>query len=411
MAAVICAGALVMIAALKLGPLKFLAVSAVVAVALIVILVRVARSALRMSSTTLDAAALADRKAQLKGRLLTIMTVAVARRRPALWDYLVEDTLAMRDEFAPSKIERRRLSPSVIAFLGACAIALLMLPHIPLRQPTATAANDNGPPSQIHADINNLVIRPADPALKPNARVFADANTLHALRQKLAQAENAQHNGGPLSKLMNRARNFGDRFQDKLTGRDAAPPVDMRLTDNKPGGNASTPGNPGASSNNGGSNNSNQSNQQANSGGNTAGNNNALPPLNSLSQKEADQLAQNSAGMPGYQAQPGDQNAPGNSPNMGQSSDQGEGGGSSHGSGTDPGNLFGKPMAPPLGSDSFKIAINAQPSDESSTPGAPAYIPPRVRVPLNSTQYPDEPLARTAIPAGDQLTIKRVFER
>ncbi|MGH7917496.1 MAG: hypothetical protein ACREQE_08510, partial [Candidatus Binataceae bacterium] len=348
-------------------------------------------------------------KAQMKLILLTIMTIAAARRRPALWDYLVEDTLAMRAEFAPSKIERRRVAPSIIAFLGACAIALLMLPHLPLQRPTA-AANDSGPPSQVNTDINNLVIRPADPALEPNARVFADAKTLRALQQKLAQAEHAQRGGGPLSKLMNRARSFADRFQNKLTGRGAGPPVNMRLTDNKPSDNAPSPGNANDSSKKGGANNSSPSNQQANSG-NAAGQNNPLPPLDSLSQKDADQLAQNTPGMPGYQTRPGDQNEPGNSPNMGQSSDLGEGGGSSHGSGSDPGNLFGKPVAPPLGSDSFKIAIDAQPSDESSTPGAPAYIPPKVRVPLNSTQYPDEPLARTAIPSGDQLTIKRVFER
>jgi hypothetical protein len=65
----------------------------------------------------------------------------------------------------------------------------------------------------------------------------------------------------------------------------------------------------------------------------------------------------------------------------------------------------------PLGSDSFKIAIEAEPSDESSSHGSPTYVPPRIRVPLNSLQYPDEPLARTAVPDADQDTIKRVFER
>jgi hypothetical protein len=38
-------------------------------------------------------------------------------------------------------------------------------------------------------------------------------------------------------------------------------------------------------------------------------------------------------------------------------------------------------------------------------------VPPRIRVPLNSQQYPDQPLARAAVPAADQDTIKRVFER
>jgi hypothetical protein len=84
---------------------------------------------------------------------------------------------------------------------------------------------------------------------------------------------------------------------------------------------------------------------------------------------------------------------------------------SNHGGGSDPQHLFGSPSSPPLGSNNFKITIDAQPSDESSTPGAPAYIPPKVRVPLNSSQYPDEALARAAVPAADQMTIKRVFER
>jgi hypothetical protein len=64
-----------------------------------------------------------------------------------------------------------------------------------------------------------------------------------------------------------------------------------------------------------------------------------------------------------------------------------------------------------LGSDSFRITIDAQPSDESSAPGAPAYIPPKVRVPLNEKQSQDEPIVRASVPAADQLAVKRVFER
>jgi hypothetical protein len=408
-AGLVCAGALVMIAALKLGPLRFLAATVVVAIGLIVVLVRVARSALRMSSNTLHAARLADQKAQLKGRLLTVITMAAARRRPALWDYLVEDTLARRDEFTPSKIERRRIPPSIAAFLGACAIALLMLPHLPLQG--SAALRNNGQPSQVTADINNLVIRPADPALQPNARVFANAETLRELQQKLAAAERAQHGAnGAFSKFMDKARNFADAFQDKLTGRGNPPPLDMRLTDNRPQGASGAPSSSNGNSDNG-SNSSANSNQNSGSNGNGASRNGALPPLDNVSPNQADQLARNGAAMPGFQAQPGDQNSTGNPAQSASHTNEGAAGGSSHGSGSDPASLFGKPTAPPLGSDSFKIAIDAQPSDESSSPGAPAYIPPKIRVPLNSTQYPDEPLARTAVPASDQLTIKRVFER
>jgi len=55
--------------------------------------------------------------------------------------------------------------------------------------------------------------------------------------------------------------------------------------------------------------------------------------------------------------------------------------------------------------------VDARPIDESSSGGAPAYLPPKVRVPLSAQQFPDEPLARTAVPFDDRLTIKRVFER
>ena len=89
----------------------------------------------------------------------------------------------------------------------------------------------------------------------------------------------------------------------------------------------------------------------------------------------------------------------------------GEGQGSDHGAGSDPSSLFGQPSAGQLGSDNFKIAIDAVPSTEASGPGSPGYLPPKVRGPLNPSQYPDEPLARASIPEADQTTIKRVFER
>ena len=79
--------------------------------------------------------------------------------------------------------------------------------------------------------------------------------------------------------------------------------------------------------------------------------------------------------------------------------------------GGDPQSLFGLAAEQPLGTDNFRIAIAAEPSDESSGPGSPGYVPPKVHVPLNSSQYPDEPLARATVPVDDQMTIKRVFQR
>jgi hypothetical protein len=85
--------------------------------------------------------------------------------------------------------------------------------------------------------------------------------------------------------------------------------------------------------------------------------------------------------------------------------------GSNHSAGSDPGHLFGPASPQVLGSESFKLTVDAQPIDEASSGGAPAYLPPKVRVTLNSQQFPDEPLARTAVSPDDQLTVKRVFER
>jgi hypothetical protein len=124
----------------------------------------------------------------------------------------------------------------------------------------------------------------------------------------------------------------------------------------------------------------------------------------------ADQPAQNGLGVPGQPGNDTGQAAP-NDFGVPPAGGAGSGGGSSHGAGSDPEHLFGPLAAQPLGSDSFKITIDAQPSDESSSPGAPAYIPPKIRVPLNSQQRDDEPIARAAVPAADQMTIKRVFER
>jgi hypothetical protein len=125
-----------------------------------------------------------------------------------------------------------------------------------------------------------------------------------------------------------------------------------------------------------------------------------------LPAQQADELAKNGA------SQPGDSNQGANGANSpANPGDANSDGGASHGSGSDPASLFGPASAQPLGSDSFKIAIEAEPSDESSSRGSPTYVPPRIRVPLNSQQYPDQPLARAAVPAADQDTIKRVFER
>src|SRR6266852_877013 len=79
------------------------------------ILSRVGSVRLRLNSLALQhamfytlaivsAAAIADDRAELKGRLSTIVALANKPNPGTLWSYLVEDTLGYRDEFAPARI-------------------------------------------------------------------------------------------------------------------------------------------------------------------------------------------------------------------------------------------------------------------------------------------------------------------
>lgn len=86
-------------------------------------------------------------------------------------------------------------------------------------------------------------------------------------------------------------------------------------------------------------------------------------------------------------------------------------GGSDHGSGSDPRHLYGEAEQPPLGNDTFKIPVEAGPSEDGSSSTAPAAPPQRIKSALNESQAPDQPFERASIPATDRVTIKRVFER
>jgi hypothetical protein len=185
----------------------------------------------------------------------------------------------------------------------------------------------------------------------------------------------------------------------------------MRLTDSNPGQSSSPRSNeqnPGKRGDTNGGSGLASNSPPGGAGSSQPGAGQGQPPMTSIPPQQADELASKDA-----TAQPdsgSDQGSSGTD-NPTNTSDATADGGSSHGSGSDPASLLGPASAQPLGSDSFKIAIEAEPSDESSSRGSPTYVPPRIRVPLNSIQYPDEPLARAAVPAADQDTIKRVFER
>ena len=412
LALLVASGVLIFASALMLGPLSFLSIAVVIVLFTLAALLRETRAALRQHANPLKAATIADARGTLKGRLTTVMTLAQAPRLSPLWAYLVEDTYSLRNDFEPARIEPRFISRSIFALLAACLIAVLLVPYALVRRSGSQQTAARGQPGQITADIGNLEIRPADPALEPNAEIFADPETLRKLEDKLA-AQNQNNDKSGLGRWMNKARNVAGDLQDQLTGEKTGenPPLRLKLTDRNPSaehhGASNGHAQPGQGRDDSGKSMANSSG----SGGNPAGGTRqSQPPVTSLPGQRADQLAQNKGGLP---QTPGPDSAHSGQGDLQGLFDNGSGGGggSSHGSGSDPRNLFGQASSQPLGSDNFKITIEAQPSDESSTPGAPAYIPPRVRVPLNSNQYPDEPLARAAVPAADQMTIKRVFER
>jgi len=415
LAILIGAAAAIFVLAALLNPLAFLIVGAIVSVAALLLAMRAARAALRQGANPTRAALIADERADLKGRLATVMALAETPPRSALWPYLVEDTYGLRSRFEPAQIEprwvsRAILAPIVVGFaIVALTAALRFYAHLPSRGALA-------PPPDITADIGDLEVLPDDPAVKPNGRVVADAKTLRQLEAKIAQAKQ-----GRVSNWMDKARKLAGNLQDQVTGRNPLPLSTIHLKSSNPASpNALNPppqlaqahppgraGAPGVSHSNP---NAGAPGQSANSNG-AAGNPDRQPPVVALPGEQADQLAQNGAAapyQPGADKRGGGAGEPAAGTPLG--GDSG-GGGSSHGAGSDPAHLFGPPEAQELGSDSFKIAIDAVPSDEASSKGAPAYIPPKVRVPLSSQQFPDEPLARAAAPPEDQMTLKKVFER
>jgi hypothetical protein len=418
LALIIGGAALIVIAAAKLGPFGFLGVSTVVLLVAASGIFAAARRGWAARVDVASAAGLADRRAELKGRLTTVLALSESAKQAQLWPFLVEDTYAMRDDFEPRRIEPRLVSRSLGALLAALLLAVLALPDLnrggaAARQIASGGAAAGG---QITADLSQLQIQPADPALQPNAQIYADPETLRRLQQKLA-AEGSSHQRKGLGGLMDKARQFADAFQHQLAGRnpEASAPLNLRLADRNPD---HTPD---------GHNGSDQSRQMAKNSANTSAhrgaagaaangrhaNRSGTPPPTAIPGSQADQMAKNSAGATSQPNQSSNSNQAGanNDANPPEQDAANDFGGANHGIGADPEHLFGPPSAQPFGSDSFKIAIDAEPSDEASAPGSPAYLPPKVRVPLNPNQLPDEPIARAAVPANEQTIIKRVFDR
>ncbi len=408
---ILCAAALVVAAAFLVGPLSFIVFGLVASIVALAGATRVIRAAWRMRSTEERAAKIADERASLKGRLTTMIGVGRGARRSALWPYLVEDTLGLREEFATSRIEPRRLSGWLYAALVSCALAALIFHFAMGARKTRIVAHLNAAAPEATIDLGDLDIRPADPSLNQGADIDADPATLRKLAQKLSENGNKTEQNNRTARLMADARDMASALQNKLTGgKPVAPPTRIKITDRKgasdgTGKNGAQNGEHskarGGRNNRGGSGGGEQPNQNPSQQGNGAPPP-GLPDLNGLAALN---------GLNGERSP----NSPANekSQSKGQLAQGAPNGGSgaNHGSGTDPEHLFGDVEKPPIGSDTFRIPIEVEPSDEAVSNSGPAYMPTRTKSKLNSSQYPDEPFERASIPAPDRVIIKRVFER
>jgi hypothetical protein len=230
LATMILGAAMILAAAVVMPPLAFLFTAVLVALAAFVSVVRVTRAALHSSASPIKAASLADDRGGLKGRLTTVLMLSESGRKSELWRYLVEDTYGRRREFEPGKIEPRWVSRSFFALLIACLGALILLRIVRL-QVGSHSLTMNGLPNQVTANLSNLDIRPADPALQPNAEIYADEATLRKLAEKLGSAQGNESDKNTLSRWLNRARELAGGLQNRITGQQHSTPVELHLTD------------------------------------------------------------------------------------------------------------------------------------------------------------------------------------
>lgn len=405
---ILCAAVMVVASAFLFGALTFLALVAVAAITAVAGVVRMARGAWRMRASEERAARIADERAELKGRLTTMVGMSHGGSRSALWPFLVEDTLSLREEYALPKVEPRRISRWLYGAVASAAVAAMVFSFALDARQARLAARNKAVHGRARVDLGDLDIRPADPSLGQGTQIDADPATLKKLEQKLRAAQNASRN--PASRLMADARDVGNALQNKLTGGPppSYAPKRLKITDKK-GAPAAPPGKRSEQARN---------HQKSGSGhasgpsanGKAAGGrrpglaipNPGMPNLGGLAGLRAPNRNQPGTGKPSNHSQKSPARL---------ASNGSEGGGGNHGAGSDPNNLFGAAQQRPLGNDTFKIPIDVGLSDQGFGKSAPAYTPDRAKSRLNPSQYPDEPFERASIPASDRVTIKRVFER
>jgi hypothetical protein len=410
LAIVIAASAAIYAAAYLLSPLAFLIFTPLISILAALGTMSAIRAGWRMRASAVRAAAIADDRAELKGRLSTIVALAHQPNHGTLWSYLVEDTLGYRDEFAPARIERRRISRAIYPFAAAIVLALLALPISHLRHKPLIAPDSV---SDLTVDLDDLHLRAAEPGDESGMQVNADPETMRRLQEKFSRENpnGADATGNSLNQLVNRARDMAGHFQSKLTGQQ--PPSKQRLNLRLADAGADRQQNPIGRA----------PDPKKNHHGDVAGqfkqdqpHSNALnlPPQDD-SRKENKWPAPNRNGDNGNELGSGKDNPTNQDAaidrSIQQGAENGSNGGEGHGIGADPDSLFGAPAASKLGTEGFEIAIEARPIDHGAKGAGHAYVPPKVRTPLNVNQQPDEPVARAAVPAEDRTTIKRVFER
>ncbi len=413
LAIVIAGGAAAFAGAYLLSPLAFLVGASALVIIACAGIASAVGAAWRMRASAVHAAAIADDRAELKGRLSTVVALANRGTRGPLWSYLVEDTLGHQDEFAAARIERRLVSRAIYPLAAALVMAALAIPISKIKH--APQVSPGSRDDELTVDLDDLHLRPADPGDESGMQVTADPATMRRLEDKLAREEGASGGAGgnSLNQLVNRARDMAGHLQSKLTGQQAASKARLNLRLSGAGGDQDqneihrAPGTlkhrPGEVAGQ-----FKQDHQESDREFELPGENDSRRP--------------NSAPSPGGYGEPGaqassDKDNPANQDNSAadrrieQGGDNAANGGAAHGIGADPDSLFGAPAAPKLGSEGFEIAIEARPVDRGAKGAGHAYVAPRVRAPLSPIQQPDEPVARAAVPTEDQTTIKRVFER
>jgi hypothetical protein len=411
LAIAISSGAVIFASAYLVSPLIFLVGGAALVIIAAIGIASAVKAGWRMRTSAVHAAAVADDRAELKGRLSTIVALKDSESHGSLWAYLVEDTLGHDDEFAASKIERRRVSRGIYPLAGAIVLAALAFTISKIKR--APQIIPGSGQDDLTVDLDDLHLRPADPGDESGMQVTADPATMRRLEEKLARegARGGDVSGNSLNSLMNRARDMAGNLQNKLTGQQAASKqhLNLRLADAERDQDQNEI--------------RRAPDARKNRHGEVAGQfKQDQPKSNEIDlPREDDSRQPNSMPSPGGTGEAGvESNAGKDNPNkddsatdrsIQQSGENSSNGGEAHGIGADPDSLFGAPATSKLGTEGFEIAIEARPIDHGAKGAGHAYVPPKVRTPLSLNQEPDEPVARAAVPADDRATIKRVFER